>query len=75
MVTFGYPKRFALTDERSFVMRKTSQLKSTSRGIESSELSRVSGSSNLSVSNLIVSIGVTDSTAGNIDTALQLGPR
>ena len=56
-------------------MRKTPRLKRTSRGIDSSELSRISGSTNLSVGNLIVSIGVTDSTAGNIDTALQLGPR
>jgi len=50
-------------------MRKTPQLKSTSRGIDSSKLSPVSGSSNLSVSNLIVSIGV------GFDTALPPGPR
>ena len=57
-------------------MRKTPRLKSTSRGIDSSELSRASGGGNLSVNNLIVSIGVAaGSTASNIDTALQLGPR
>ncbi len=56
-------------------MRKTPRLKNASRGIDSSELARVLGDGNLSVNNLIVSIGVTDTTASNIDTALQLGPR
>lgn len=56
-------------------MRKTPQAKSTSRGIDSSELSRVSGSGNLNVNNLIVSIGVSFDSQSNIDTALQLGPR
>jgi hypothetical protein len=55
-------------------MRKTPQLKSTSRGIDSSELARVSGAA-LSVGQLLLSIGVADSTTSNIDTALQLGPR
>lgn len=48
-------------------MRKTPRLKSTSRGIDSSELARVSGSGNLSVNNLIVSIGVAFDS--------QIGPR
>jgi hypothetical protein len=56
-------------------MRKTPSLKSTARAIDPSVLSRVSGGTNLSVNNLIVSLGVADSTAGNIDTALQLEPR
>ena len=56
-------------------MRKTPQTKSNSRGIDSSELSRASGGGNLSVGNLIVSIGVGFESQSNIDTALQLGPR
>jgi hypothetical protein len=56
-------------------MRKTSRPKNTPREIAPSELSRVSGGTNLSVNNLIVSIGVTDMASSNIDTALQLGPR
>jgi hypothetical protein len=57
------------------MMRKTSRPKNTSREIALSELSRVSGGGNLSVNNLIVSIGVTNVASSNIDTALQLGPR
>ena len=58
-------------------MRKTPRLKNTSRGIDSSELARVSSGATLSVGNLLLSIGVgfDSSTASNIDTALQLGPR
>jgi hypothetical protein len=56
-------------------MRKTLRLKGTPYGVDLPMLTYVSGGSSLSVNNLIVSIGVTDSTASNIDTALQLGPR
>lgn len=56
-------------------MRKISRLNNPPREIESSELARVSGVATLSVGNLLLSIGVTDVAASNIDTALQLGPR
>jgi len=56
-------------------MRKTLRLKSAPHGIDPSVLSAISGGATLSVGNLLLSIGVSDSTAGNIDTALQLGPR
>jgi hypothetical protein len=65
----------SLTDKRSFVMRKTPRLKNTSREIDSSELSRASGGGNLSVGNLLLSVGVSFDSQSNIATALQLGPR
>jgi hypothetical protein len=56
-------------------MRKTSRPKNTPREIAASELFRISGGTNLSVNNLIVSVGVGFEASSNIDTALQLGPR
>jgi hypothetical protein len=56
-------------------MRKTPQLKNPSRGIGSSELTSVSSGATLSVGNLLLSTGTGVTDSGNIDTALQLGPR
>ena len=56
-------------------MRKTSRPKNTSREIDSSKLSLVSGVATLSVGNLLLSVGVGFEASSNIDTALQLGPR